>query len=140
MLKAKNISVDPGCIDLQWFSQPSYLRSLTPAPIKIDREYLKGELTFKYNSEDNYLVISFNYEEDCQNIAPLVVYTEIAGKQYRHVLFICDDLNKIATTALFKPEYNVYDGIKLCNIESLVKVGQESNSEAIIVPNNNNLD
>jgi hypothetical protein len=93
-----------------------YLQSLTPFPVQIDENGLEGELDFRYNREDNYMVISFKYRNKDHDPAPVIVYTEVSGKRYRHVLFVVDQCNKLVKTALFRPEYNVWDGIRLCGI------------------------
>jgi len=99
-----------------------YLQPLTPFPIHIDENDLDGELNVRYNSDDNYMVISFEYGKREHAPAPLIVYFEVAGKQYRHVLCICDHCNRLVKTALFRPEYSVWDGIRLCSIGLLVSL------------------
>jgi len=97
-----------------------YLQPLTPFPIRIDENGMVGELNVRYNSDDNYMVVSFEYEKEEHDPAPLIVYFEVAGKRYRHVLCICDYCNRLVKTALFRPEYSVWDGIRLCSIGPLV--------------------
>jgi hypothetical protein len=41
------------------------------------------------------------------------------------VLFISDFANRMATTALFRPEYNVWDGVHLYRISPLLTCAQE---------------
>ena len=93
-----------------------YFTSLTPIPVHIDENGLVGELRFRYNSSDDYMVISFKYEKENHEPAPLIVYVECSGKRYSHELFIVDHCNKIVKTAIFRPEYRVWDGIRFCDI------------------------
>ena len=97
-----------------------YLTSLTPFPVHIDEKGLVGELCFRYNLSDDYMVISFKYEKKDHEPAPLIVCVECSGKQYSHELFIIDHCNKIVKTAMFRPEYRVGDGIRLCEIRTVV--------------------
>ena len=97
-----------------------YLTSLTPFPVHIDENGLVGELRFRYNFSDDYMVISFKYEKKDHEPAPLIVCVECLGKQYSHELFIIDYCNKIVKTAMFKPEYRVWDGIRFSNIRHIV--------------------
>lgn len=107
------------------------LQSLTPFPVQINENGLVGELDFRYNREDNYMVISFKYRNEDHNPAPVIVYTEVSGRRYRHVLSVVDQCNKLVKTALFRPEYNVWDGIRLCGVGMFVyrDDGEEKNFE-----------
>jgi hypothetical protein len=97
-----------------------YLQHLSPFPIHIEENSLVGGLYIRYNPDDHYMVVSFKYEKKDHTPAPLIVYVEVAGKQYRHVLFICDHYNNLVKTTMFKPEYSVWDGIRLCSIWPIV--------------------
>jgi hypothetical protein len=97
-----------------------YLKPLAPFPRRVNENGLVGELNVRYNAEDNYIVVSFSYEREDHYPAPLVVHIEVSGKQYRHVLFISDFANRMATTALIRPEYNVWDGVHLYRISPLL--------------------
>jgi len=97
-----------------------YLQSLNPFPMHIDENGIIGELQVRYNSGDHYMVISFKYERKDHEPAPLIVCFEVAGKLYRHVLCVCDQCNKLVKTALFKPEYSVWEGMRFCGIRPLV--------------------
>jgi hypothetical protein len=96
------------------------LKPLAPFPRRVDENGLVGELDVRYNAEDNYIVVSFRYERENHYPAPLVVHVEVSGRQYRHVLFISDFANRMATTALFRPDYNVWDGVHLYRISPLL--------------------
>ena len=85
----------------------------------IDENGLIGELDVQYNSDYHYMVVSFRYERKDHEPAPVIIDVEVTGKPYRHVLDACDQCNKLVT-AMFKPEYNVWDGIRLCGIGPLV--------------------
>jgi hypothetical protein len=100
-----------------------YLKPLAPFPRRVDENGLVGELNIRYNAEDNYIVISFIYAREDHYPAPLVVHVEVSGKHYRHVLFISNLTNRIATTALIRPEYNVWDGVHLYKISPLLTYG-----------------
>jgi hypothetical protein len=100
--------------------KPPYLKPLVPFPRRVDENGLVGELNIRYNAEDNYIVVSFSYEREDHYPAPLVVYVEVSGKQYRHVLFISDFAGRMATTALIRPDYNVWEGVHLYRISPLL--------------------
>jgi len=105
----------------EWgYMKTPYLQPLMPFPIRIDENGMVGELNVRYNPDDHYMVVSFKYESKDHETAPLVVYLEVAGKLYRHVLYVCDRCNKLVKTALFKPEYNVWEGIRFCSISPLI--------------------
>ena len=99
-----------------------YLQSLIPFPVKINENGLEGELDFRYNREDNYMVISFKYSNKNHDPAPVIVYIDVFGNRYCYVLFIIDQYNKQVKTALFKPEYKIKngDGIQLRSIRPFV--------------------
>lgn len=97
-----------------------YLKPLAPFPRRVDENGLVGELDVLYNAEDNYMVISFSYELEEHYPAPLVVYVEVSGQHYRHVLFICDFAKRVAKTSLFRPEYDVWEGVHIYRISPLI--------------------
>jgi hypothetical protein len=102
-----------------------YLQPLAPFPRRVDENGLIGELNIRYNAEDNYIAVSFSYEREDHYPAPLVVHVEVSGRQYRHVLFISDFTNRMASTALFRPEYNVWDGVHRYRISPLLTCAQK---------------
>jgi len=97
----------------------------------IDENGLIGELYVRYNSDDHYMVVSFKYERKEHEPAPVIIFVEVEGKLYRHVLYICDQCNKLVKTAMFKPEYSVWDGIRLCSIWPLVSQKNKEPENAI---------
>jgi len=107
-------------------TETPYLRPLTPFPIRVDENGLAGELNVRYNSQDNYMVVSFEYENKEHDPAPLIVRFEVAGIMYRHVLCIRDYYNRLVKTTLFRPEYSVWDGIRLRGIEPVVTCREDS--------------
>ncbi|MDR2096389.1 MAG: hypothetical protein LBP76_12875 [Treponema sp.] len=102
-----------------------YLEPLTPFPRRVRENGLIGELNVRYNAKDNYIVIFFKYKRKDHYPAPLVVHVEVSGKRYRHVLFISDYTNRMATTDIFTPEYNVWEGMHLYRISPLLTYGQK---------------
>jgi hypothetical protein len=102
-----------------------YLKPLAPFPRRVDEDGLVGELDVMYNAEDNYMVFSFSYERENHRPAPLVVHVEVSGKRYRHVLFICDFVNRLAKTALFRPEYDIWQGVHLYSISPLLSYAEK---------------
>jgi hypothetical protein len=85
----------------------------------IDENGLVGELRFRYNPEDNYMVISFRYERKNHELAPVIVIFEVASKKYLRNLSIIDYNNRIVKTGMFRPEYRVQEGIRFCGIRPL---------------------
>jgi hypothetical protein len=104
------------------YNEISYLQPLSPFPIRIDENGLAGELRFRYNPEDNYMVISFRYEMEKHEMAPVIVTVEIAGKKYQRNLSVIDYNNRIVKTGMFCPDYKVQDGIRFCNIRPLAYI------------------
>lgn len=101
------------------YNETPYLQPLSPFPMRIDENGLVGELRFRYNPEDNYMVISFRYERKNHELAQVIVTIEVTGREYRHNLSIIDYNNRIVKTGMFRPEYKVQDGIRFCNIRPL---------------------
>jgi len=110
------------------FNETPYLQSLSPFPIHINENGLLGELRFRYNPEDNYMVISFRYEKKEHEPAPVIVTIDVTGKKYQRNLSIIDYSNGIVKTGMFRPEYKVQDGIRFCGINPLVYCGKTNNA------------
>lgn len=97
-----------------------YLQPLEPYPIHINENRIIGQLKFEYNSNDNYMVISFFYEKNDQKPVKLKIQVEVSKNNYTHYLSICDYSKRIVKTAMFIPEYDVWDGIHICSISPLI--------------------
>lgn len=97
-----------------------YLQPLNPIPIFINKNGLIGELRFNYNSNDNYMVISFQYKNIEDKPVKLKIQVDVLDKIYTHFLSICDYSKRIVKTTMFKPDYNVWDGIQICYLNPLV--------------------
>jgi hypothetical protein len=102
------------------YNETPYLQPLSPFPIHIEENGLIGELLFRYNPEDNFMVISFRYEKVEHELAPIIITVEVTGKEYQRTLSIIDYNNRIVKTGMFCPEYRVQNGIRFCNIRPLV--------------------
>jgi len=109
-----------------------YLEHLTPSPIHIDENGLLGKLWFRYNAQENYLVISFKYERKDHIPAPVIVYVDVFRKRYKYVLFNIDRCNRIVKTVMFRPKkYKVLDGIRFHSIWPLVYRSDKNDNSTI---------
>jgi len=98
----------------------SFLNPLIPQPIKVETEFVKGNLDVEGNLEHNYIRFRFRFNDPLET-SPLIIIILAQGKEYKHNCLHCNYEKNEVETEVFRPDFSIFSQFSIENIEPMAK-------------------